>query len=245
MENKADLSQKCPSFAVVIPVFNEDFQVGESIKQCLVEMETLGVDFEIVAVDDGSADRTYEKLRRISQQDNRVKILQNHINLNVGISLLRGFYMAEKDFVLSNAIDLCYDLKHLNEIMPLLNDTDVLVIERKERGSVGLFRKFVSIANSLLIRLLFQTDIRTYNFVQIYRREWLELAKPKLLSRSPGFAQAELIIRAIKSGARVKTSCSEVRPREMGKSHFGKPHDLMWPLYEMLRFRIRTLRGGF
>jgi len=233
------------SFSIVIPVFNEDFYVEKSVRQLIKDMESIGVDFEIILVDDGSIDRTYEEAKKISREDSRIKVLPNYVNLNVGISLLRGFYVAENEFILNNAIDLCYDVKHLKEILPFLGESDVVVIERKSRGEVGLSRKFISFMNIFLIQLLFQTKVRTYNFIQVYRRDWLEMVKPRLLSTSPGFAQAELIIRAIKSGARVKRVQSEVRPREMGTSHFGKPHDLIWPFYEMIRFRIRTLGGRY
>jgi len=237
---KMESMQSDASFSVVIPVFNEDYYVKRSVLQAIEEMESLGVDFEVIVVDDGSIDGTYDALRKITRQDDRVKVLQNYTNLNVGISLLRGFHFAEKEFVLNNSIDLCYDMTHLKEVLPLLDKSDVVVIERKNRGKIGANRRIMTFMNIFLIKLLFHTTVQSYNFIQVYRREWLETVTPRILSRSPGFAQAELIIRAIKTGARVKRAWSEVRPREMGKSHFGKPHDMIWPFYEMLRFRIRT-----
>ena len=65
-----------------------------------------------------------------------------------------------------------------------------------------------------------------------------------LISTSPAFVTPELILRAERTGARVREVDAEFRRREAGRGHFGKPRDILWTLLDMFRLRLRTwLRG--
>jgi hypothetical protein len=64
------------------------------------------------------------------------------------------------------------------------------------------------------------------------------------MSTSPAFVTPELILRAERSGKRVREVGAVFQRREAGKGHFGKPKDVLWTLQDMLRLRLRVwLRG--
>ncbi len=120
-----------PSFSVIIPLYNEDFYIESSIARCINDLESLNCDFEIIIVDDGSQDRSFEIAHNMAKRDKRIKVVRNIINMNVGISLLRGFAYAENDFVLSNAIDLPFDLTAIKEYFTEMKEYDVIVFEKE------------------------------------------------------------------------------------------------------------------
>lgn len=235
------MSSKEISFSLIIPAYNEGKGIEKSILTCIRDMEDLGFDYEIIIVDDGSQDSTVSILSKLSQKYKKVKYIENHVNLNIGVSLLRGFHFAQKEFIVFNGADLPYNLRGLSSLIDHLADNDVVVIERDNREKLSLLRKIMTVCNILLIRTFFLTKVRTYNFIQIYRRDWFWGVKNKLISRSPGFTCAEMIIRALKTKARVHVTSAPVQPREAGASHFGNPHDIFWSLYDIIRFRLRTI----
>ena len=63
-------------------------------------MESVVEDYEIVLIDDGSTDRTYEIAKEFQKNNSRLRIFQNERNLNVGISSRRAIQRALKEFFL-------------------------------------------------------------------------------------------------------------------------------------------------
>ena len=87
-----------PKVTVFIPVYNREQYVGEAIESILAQTFS---DFEILVVDDGSTDRSVDKIR--SYTDARIRLISNEENLgipktrNKGVELARGQYMAMLD----------------------------------------------------------------------------------------------------------------------------------------------------
>ena len=91
-------SGKCPTVSVIMPVFNCDPYINEAIDSILNQTF---VDFELIIIDDGSTDKTYDFL--LSIDDPRIRLVRNTTNfgivtsLNRGIELARGEYIARMD----------------------------------------------------------------------------------------------------------------------------------------------------
>lgn len=87
-----------PKISVLMPVYNGELFLDEAIKSVL--NQTMG-DFELLAIDDGSTDRTEDIIR--SFDDNRIRYIKNETNsrliktLNRGIEISRGEYIARMD----------------------------------------------------------------------------------------------------------------------------------------------------
>jgi undecaprenyl-phosphate 4-deoxy-4-formamido-L-arabinose transferase len=76
------------------------------------------------------------------------------------------------------------------------------------------------------------------NFTQIYRKRIIDQIVP--LSRSPIFVWPELIYRAkLLSDSKWKNAKVKCRVENLRKGAFGHPHDIIWGMYDMARFRIR------
>ncbi|MBL7196533.1 MAG: glycosyltransferase family 2 protein [Candidatus Omnitrophica bacterium] len=228
------------SISLIIPVYNEKKLIRPCLLRCLEALSRDFKDFEIILVDDGSTDETAEAIEEMRKNDERIKVIYNIINLNVGISIQRGLASAKKDFVLHNAVDLPLAPEDVAGLIPVLKNCDLLVLERKSYPGYTVWRWVVSRINRILLRILFpfiSIGIKDFNFTQIYRRNILPGIMP--LSKSPAFSTPEMILRARYNSLRVKSIVINYRPRTMGKSAFGKPHDMLWSLYDMLRFRIK------
>ncbi|MFA5089616.1 MAG: glycosyltransferase family 2 protein [Candidatus Omnitrophota bacterium] len=228
------------SISLILPAYNEEKLIESCLARCIETLSLDFEDFEIIVVDDGSTDKTAVIAGEFSRNDNRVKIVYNIVNLNVGISVQRGISSATKDFVIHNAADLALAPEDISTLVPYLKDCDVLVLERKSYAGYTLWRLITSKVNRILLSLLFPfltRGIRDLNFTQFYRRSILPKIMP--LAKSPSFTTPEMIIRARHGHLRVKSILVDYRPRTIGKGAFGKFYDILWSLTDMLRFRIK------
>jgi glycosyltransferase involved in cell wall biosynthesis len=105
--------------SVIIPVFNEAATIGSVLKVVLDRSEVN----ELVAVDDGSSDGTWEELQRIAAaHPERVRVLRHERNRGKGAALNTGFAAAMGDIVLVQDADLEYDPKEFALLLaPLQN----------------------------------------------------------------------------------------------------------------------------
>ena len=93
---KAAMGSRKPFFSVVMPVYNAQEYVSCAIESVLVQND---VDWELVAVDDHSTDRTPEILAAYAQQDPRIRVLRNHENFKIAKSLNRGIEAARAEWI--------------------------------------------------------------------------------------------------------------------------------------------------
>ena len=200
-------------------------------------------EFEIIVIDDGSTDRTGEIADRLAAGDARVRALRNGTNVNYGISLQRGIEAARCEWVLHDGMDLPLGPEDIERFAKHFAAADVVVARRMDLQSHSPWRRVTSIVNNLLLRLLFRPRSSDLNFVQFYRRSYVQSIE--IQSTSPAFVTPELILRAERTGKRVHEVEAEFRRRSAGRGHFGKPKDILWTLRDMLRLRFRTWTKGW
>src|ERR1035437_5886051 len=101
----AERTEALPCLSVVMPVYNEAPTVVSVINtvlaQALVE--------EVIVVDDGSRDSTWELLQPLVRQHSRIKLFRHDQNLGKGAALRTGFAQAAAPIVLVQDADLEYD----------------------------------------------------------------------------------------------------------------------------------------
>ena len=232
------------SLSLVIPVYNEAVLIAPCVQRCLTALEKDFTDFEIILVNDGSRDNSGDVMRALAREDARVRVLDNHVNLNVGISLLRGFGAAGKAVVVNDSVDLPLAPEDIAVFFRRMGDADVLVLERDRSRGYSAWRHLTSGLNRVVRRALFpflSAGLYDVNFAQFFRREVLAAVAP--LSRSPSFTPAEMIFRARLRGLRVKAERVMYHPRTSGTGAFGRPHDMIWSFYDTLRFRLLLWLG--
>ncbi len=231
-----------PSISLVLPAYNEASNLRPLLEEARRTLSRLTKEHEIIVVDDGSRDRTGEIADRLAAEDVRVRVLHNDRNRSYGYSLKRGIAAAHCDWVLHDGMDLPLAPEDFERFSAHFEEADVIVVRRRDRDAHSRWRKLTSFVNNRLLRLLFAPKTTDLNFVQFYRRAYVQAVA--VYASSPAFVTPELIMRAERSGYRVLELPAEFRRREHGKAHFGKPKDILWTLKDMLGLRLRTwLRG--
>jgi glycosyltransferase involved in cell wall biosynthesis len=224
-------------FSVVFPAYNEEANIGVTIPKAVASLRKRFKTFEVIIVDDCSQDSTLEKAKTLAQEFPEIRVLHNPRNLGSGGSVMHGWSVASGDLLTHNAMDYPFDLEKLDEVLPLMRDADVVVAARRERARYTAYRKLTSIVHRTMLHALFDLRLRDYNFVQVYRREVIEKAKPE--TRSSAFLTPEILIRAHDLGYKIVEVEMEYLPRERGIATSGKPKVILTSLRDMLGFWVK------
>ncbi|MEQ8844452.1 MAG: bifunctional glycosyltransferase/class I SAM-dependent methyltransferase [Phycisphaerales bacterium] len=114
-----------PSFrklSVLMPVFNEARTLRKIVQKVLESpVEELGLEIELIAVDDGSADSSRELLEELSRQDARVRVFFQERNRGKGAAIRRAIEECTGDIAIVQDSDLEYDPKDYPRVLaPIL-----------------------------------------------------------------------------------------------------------------------------
>lgn len=234
------------SVSLILAGYNEEDNIERSMELSYNILKDKFEKFEIILVDDASRDRTLAKMIDFANNYENVEVLPNYINLNFGTSILRGLMAAKYEYIVYNACDLPLEPNDMADILLEMDEkTDVLVLERTGYKTTK-WRGITSDLNKLLLKILFPKLTKgtpVLNFVQIFKSDILNKILP--LSRSPIFVWPELIFRAKLLGLNVKNIPVRCNIENVRKGAFGHPHDIIWGIYDMLRFRIRLWSGTY
>ena len=98
-----------PKYSIVVPLHNEQENVTDLYDRLKAVMEAHGESFEIVLVDDGSADHTFAMLREIAAVDSRVTVVKLRRNFGQTAGLAAGFDHARGEYIIAMDGDLQHD----------------------------------------------------------------------------------------------------------------------------------------
>lgn len=155
MENATKLS----SLSVFYPCYNEEQNIPIFLEKSLTFLPTITKDFEIIIVDDGSSDNTYQITKNFSQKNKQIKIIRHQKNQGYGAALKSGFKAAKKDWTFFTDGDLQFDLTELKKFIPFTKDYQVIIGYRKKRQE-GLLRNFNQKLWKLYIDVLYRLHVK-------------------------------------------------------------------------------------
>ena len=121
---------KYNKISIIIPVYNEETTINKIVKR-VMDADCLGLNKEIIIVDDGSTDNTPNILANIKSK--KIIKITNKRNYGKGYSLRRGFKIATGDIILIQDADLEYNPKDYAKIIrPFLNHDSLVVYGSRE-----------------------------------------------------------------------------------------------------------------
>ena len=172
------MGNQSPEISVVVPLLNEQDNIGplyEQITQTLTDV----YDYEIIFVDDGSSDNSFEILAKLQKADTRIRIIRFRKNFGQTAALSAGFAHARGKVIVAIDADLQNDPADIPEMIAKLDKGfDVVSGWRKKRHDNAITRLLPSkIANWLISRI---TGVKLHDYgctLKVYRREVIEETK--------------------------------------------------------------------
>lgn len=162
------------SWSLVIMAYNEEHTIKEVCLQAVDFLSPLPDDKkEILIVDDGSTDGTFERTKALSEAFSFVRIYRHKGNLGIGAALTRGYLLSRMENVCVVPGDGQFNLNELRAFRNVPPNT-VVSFYRTSYPGYSVFRRFLTWVNRWLNRILFGFFLKDVNYIKIYKRDSLK-----------------------------------------------------------------------
>ena len=229
--------------------YNEEDNIAAYIERAESLLRSLSDDFELIIVDDGSVDRTWEIASACQATRPWLHLYKNERNRGPGFSAKRAIAAATKDLLFWQTVDWAYDIERLVGSMWLIGQVDVLQGVRPRRslahtlrGRSDNWRKaIVSLGNYYLVRMLFRLPISDYQNVTIYPRRLLQSVT---LESESAFTNVECLLKTFWLGTRFMEVPTPFIKRHRGTATGTRPRELFAAARDILTWWNRWIVQG-
>ena len=149
-----------PSISVFFPAYNDAGTIASMVVLADRTLRKLTDDYEVIVVNDGSADHTAQVLAELEAIYPRVRIVHHPTNLGYGSALRTGFASATKDLIFYTDGDAQYDVRELETLVPLMTNNVDVVNGYKISRSDPLHRTIIGKIYCWTIKLSFGIKIK-------------------------------------------------------------------------------------
>lgn len=145
------------SVSLIIPTYNEALNLSFLVEEIFSILDKSQIDVELIIVDDNSPDGTGMVADELSQKF-PIQVVHRSGKLGLGSAVREGFNHSNRPFIGVMDADLSHDPKTLNQMIRLLNEYEIVLASRFEKGSVVeqwvWWRRLISQAGVAVTRLL-------------------------------------------------------------------------------------------
>ena len=206
-----------PEISVVVPLFNEEDCVTELAARLRAALRQTGRPYEIIFVDDGSQDQTFERARQAQAGETDLCIVQLQGNFGQTAGLAAGFDHARGDIVIAMDGDLQHDPAEIPRFLEKMDEGyDVVSGWREKRVDNLLIRRLPSLAANWMMRAM--SGIPIHDFGTTYKAYRTNVLRSMIIY---GQLHRFLPVLAHRAGARICEIPIKNIVRPQGLSKYG------------------------
>jgi glycosyltransferase involved in cell wall biosynthesis len=205
-----------PDVSIVIPLKDEERNVVPLYEELITVLRQAGISHEMILIDDGSVDRTFEQAAAVHARDPQVRVIRFTRNFGQTAAFAAGFAAARARFIVTCDGDLQNDPRDIPRLLVAAESHDIVCGWRRHRQDAFLTRTVPSVMANYLLGLV--TGIRLHDngcSLKVFRAG---VVKP--LRLRPGMHRY-LPALASQLGGRVAEVVVNHRPRQYGESKYG------------------------
>ena len=201
------LTQK--SLSVVMPAYNEGEKIFSNLLETVKTLDTFGITYEIIAVNDGSTDDTSENITRASALHPQIELVTYTKNGGKGNAIREGVRFAKNDMVAFLDADLELHPRQLRHFIEEMETTGADVVIGSKRHPDSIVRNYpkrrvwLSKGYSLMVKVLFGMHLTdTQPGLKLFKRKVLVREYPKITVKRYAF-DLEILYNAMSDGYKV------------------------------------------
>ena len=124
---------KFEELSIFFPFWNEEENLETVVSKAIPVAQKVADKWEIIMIDDGSSDKTLEKMKRLSAKDNRLITVSHVSNRGYGAALKSGLMQAKYKYIVFNDGDGQFDFSEIDKFIPKIENADIVIGFRKKR----------------------------------------------------------------------------------------------------------------
>ncbi len=202
-------------FSIIIPIYNEEENIAELYRRLTNVMEKLGA-FEIIMVDDGSSDKSWQIIKDLHEKDSRVKGLSFSRNFGHHIAITAGMDHAQGKAIILMDGDLQDQPEEIPKLLKKFNEGYELVYGIRKEKKDSILKRLTS--------FIFWRLINSFSGINIPRNQTLlRIFDRKILDALNSMRERSRFIHGMIAWTGFKTAVQEVEhaARERGKSKYN------------------------
>jgi len=221
------------SLSVILPAYNEEALIANTISTVMSVLTTWMQDFEVIVVNDGSKDRTEEIVARLIAYDWRMHLINHPINKGYGAALVTGFESVTKDYAFFMDSDGQFDIRDLARFFPLIESYDAVLGYRINRQDTWM-RRLNAWGWKKLVGFIF--DVHVQDIDCAFKLFPAEFFRTHQLETRGAMINAEILYKFARAGYTYTEVGVQHLPRKAGKATGAKVSVILRALHEMFTF---------
>ena len=223
-------SPKLKELSVFFPFYNEEANIAAQTKQALKIIPQFAEKFEIILVNDGSADKTGQIGQKLAADHPNVVLVSHSKNRGYGGALKSGFRKAKYEWIFFSDGDRQFDLKEIGRLLPLTSRADLVIGYRQKRADTPIRLINAKLFN-LLIRLLFGLKVTDIDCAfKLIKKDVVDNLE---LKSDGALISSELLIKAQKAGYKIAQTPVSHYPRKIGSPTGANPRVIFKAFYDI------------
>ncbi len=214
---RQEVAKKTPYLSIVIPVYNEEDSIDPLYKSLIPVLEGTGRKYEVILIDDGSRDKSFDKLKNLHDKNRNFKIIKFRRNFGQTQAMSAGFDYSSGQIIITMDADLQNDPADIPNILKKMDEGyDIVSGWRKDRKDKLFSRRLPSVIANRMISRLFNVRLHDYGCtLKAYRKD--------ILDNIELYGEMHRYIPAVASWMGVKVAEIPVNhhPRKYGKAKYG------------------------
>jgi glycosyltransferase involved in cell wall biosynthesis len=223
---------------------NEEESLAEFVANAEAFLRCVSDDYELILIDDGSVDGTWELARALQTGRPWLRPLKNDGNRGPGFCYRRAIGAASKDYFMAQTVDWAYDIDAFKPVFGELQRYDVLQGVRAGEFSIAalrarsdnLYKGIVSLTNYALIRTLFRMPFDDFQNITVCPTR---LAQPLHLVSDGSFTNPEVMMKLYWGGASFLQVPVSFRKRGRGKGTGTRPRAVLKSIRNIFESWVR------
>lgn len=243
------LNKKTLSLSCVVPMHNEEDNVERVIKEADKVFSRVLSDWEIIIVESGSTDHTWQKIQEASKGNPKIRAFRQERKEGVGSALRLGYSMCTKDLIFHLEADTPFEMVYFQKALPIFFENSCVIGFRVgspeqqykwsyyNMGKMALVREVFHKGYNLILRCFFGLTVKDVNFsFKIFKRN--DVQKLNLISNG-WFIDAEILLELKRNGILPIEMPIPYKDRQAGQSTvtFKTPFNMLYEMVKYVRLR--------
>lgn len=230
------------SLSVVLPAFNEEVVIAQTVRDTYARVNRLTDRFEVIVVNDGSRDATAERIKELQKELPKLVVVNHEINRGYGEALRSGFNTARYEWIFQMDADGQFRIDDIERFLPETENFDV-VVGYRERRMDPWYRDLLTWGYMSCLNILFDLPVRDVGCAfKLFKRQTWHLVQP-IESHDHKIFLVEWIDKLKKARIEIKELPVRHYARRGGRPT-GAKADVVWAMVKQL-VNLKLREQGF